>query len=334
MRDPGRIARRSLLLALAAPAACAPVTIPAGPPSSLPSLARDVFIMSDGARLPYRAWRPAHAPRAVLLGLHGLGDYSFNAFDIPAPLFVSQGIALYAYDQRGFGAAPHRGFWPGGDTLAADATAVARLLRARYPDTPLFMLGESMGAAVLLVAAVSGDPPPVSGYVLSAPAVRGRAMMSGFARTTLEVASRAIPAVGFVGSAPGFVATDNEAAMRRWSNDPLTAREFRVDLVYGMVNLMDAALAAAPRFTSNALVLVGGRDRIIPPSAVRNFVASLPQTAPCRLAYYPDGHHLLLRDSARAGVAADMVAWMGDPAGALPSGADRAGRQWAGVQSG
>src|SRR3712207_8362268 len=48
----------------------------------------------------------------------------------------------------------------------------------------------------------------------------------------------AIPAVGFRGSAPGFAPTDNEAAMRRWSDDPLTTKEFRVDLVYGLVNLM------------------------------------------------------------------------------------------------
>ena len=42
------------------------------------------------------------------LGLHGFGDYSINAFDLPAPLFTARGVAIYAYDQRGFGAAPHR----------------------------------------------------------------------------------------------------------------------------------------------------------------------------------------------------------------------------------
>jgi alpha-beta hydrolase superfamily lysophospholipase len=297
-------------------------------------VAREVFIMADGARLPYRAWLPSEAPRAVLLGLHGFGDYSLNAFDVPAPLFVPHGVALYAYDQRGFGAAPHRGLWPGAATLAGDATAVARLLRARHPGAPLFMLGESMGAAVLLVAATSGDPPPASGYVLSAPGVRGRATMGRVARVTLEFASRAIPAVGFIGSAPGFAPTDNEAAMRRWSNDPLTTREFRVDLVYGLVNLMDDALAVAPYFDANALVLAGGRDRIVPPSAIRRLVASMPPAAPRRVAYYPDGHHLLLRDQGRAAVAADVMAWMTDSGAPLPSGADEGGRRWMHAQSG
>ena len=323
-----RATRRSLLLALGSVAACAPVIIPAGPPSSEPFVAYKGFIMPDGARLPYRAWLPDDTPRAVLLCLHGFGDYSINAFELPAPLFVSQGIALYAYDQRGFGAAPHQGLWPGTATLASDATVVASLLRARHPGVPLYVLGESMGAAVLLVAATSGNPPPASGYILSAPGVRGRATMGRFERAVLEFASRAIPAVGFIGSVPGFTPTDNEAAMRRWSSDPLTARTYRVDLVYGLVNLMDEALVAASRFTDNALILVGGHDRIVPPSAIRRLVASMPPEAPHRVAYYVDGYHLLLRDRGRAKVVLDIVAWLSDPAAALPSGADELGRRW------
>jgi alpha-beta hydrolase superfamily lysophospholipase len=183
-------------------------------------------------------------------------------------------------------------------------------------------------AAVLIVAAASPDPPPAAAYVLSAPGVRGRATMSRFSRVTLELASRAIPAVGFRGSAPGFSPTDNEAAMRRWSEDPLTAREFRVDLVYGLVNLMDDALAVAPYFIAPALVLYGGEDRIVPASPVRRLLDALPDGAPQRLAFYPQGHHLLLRDSGRAKVAQDILAWMEAPDAPLPSGADAAGRRW------
>jgi acylglycerol lipase len=284
--------------------------------------------MSDGARLPYQAWLPQGTPRAVLLGLHGFGDYSINAFDLPAPLFTARGIAIYAYDQRGFGAAPHRGLWPGSSTLAADATAVTRLLRARHPGVPVFLMGESMGAAILLVAGASADPPLVAGYVLLAPGVRGRATMSRFSRAALEVAARAIPAVGFRGSAPGFAPTDNEEAMQRWALDPLTVKEFRVDVVYGLVNLMDDARAAAPYFKGNALVLYGGQDLIVPEGPMLQFLRVFPGDGSHRLAFYPQGHHLLLRDQERASVAGDIVAWLADPDAPLPSGADIAARDW------
>ena len=320
----GRAGR--LLMLVLGLAGCTPVVIPAGLAFVPPEVAREAFVMADGARLPYRAWLPPGPPRAIILGLHGFGDYSLNAFSISAPLLTAEGIALYAYDQRGFGAAPHPGLWAGGATLAADAVAVARLLRDRHPGIPLFMMGESMGAAVLLVAATGASPPPADGYILLAPGIRGRETMSRFSQGALEFASRVIPAVGFSGSAPGFVPTDNPEAMRRWSNDPLTLKTFRVDIVHGLIGLMDAALAAAPAFQARALILYGGQDRIMPPAPVRRLLRGLPGGAGQRLAYYPEGHHLLLRDLDRATVTRDIAAWLGDPEAPLP--AAEAGRIW------
>ncbi len=320
--------RRLCLLALLGAAGCTPVVIPAGLPDRPPAIGSKAFVTADGARLPYTSWLPEGPPRAILLGLHGFGDYSFNFFDIPAPLFTSQGVAVFAYDQRGFGAAPHRGYWPGTATLVADVTAVARLLAARYPGVPVFLAGESMGAAVALVAATSADPPPVAGLILLAPGVRGRAAMGAFARQTLEIAAHAIPAVGFSGSAPGFSPTDNPEAMRRWSSDPLTARTFRVDLVYGLVELMDRALEGAPRLRAPTLVLYGGEDRIVPEGPVRRLLRTFDPAAPVRLGFYPKGHHLLLRDKERAVAAGDALAWMAAPEAPLPSGAEAAGQAW------
>jgi acylglycerol lipase len=322
----GRIAPLTL-------AGCMPVVMPSGPEIRSPALSTQTLTMADGSQLPYSAWLPQGPPRCVILGLHGFGDYSFNAFDIPAPAFTTQGVAVYAYDQRGFGAAPHRGLWPGVPTLVGDCAAVVALIAERHPGVPIFVLGESMGAAVALVLAASRPSLPVTGYILSAPGVRGRASMSSFSRTTLEIASRLIPAVGFSGAAPGFSPSDNEDAMRRWSRDPLTAKEFRVDLVYGLVDLMDQALEAATGFDRRALVLYGARDRIVPPDPLRRLLASMPASPDRRIAYYREGHHLLLRDRGRALVIGDIIAWLDQPGVPLPSGADHAAEEWLAVKA-
>src|SRR4051794_3584618 len=175
----GRVLRSlALLLALCA-AACTPVVIPAGPVVTTPTVAGDALIMPDGARLPLRRWLPEGLPRAILLALHGFNDAARNFMEEVAPEFTRAGVAVYAYDQRGFGAAPHPGIWPGGATLAADATEAARLIRARHPGLPLVMLGESMGGAVLVLAATEPHPPPADGYILTAPAFWGREDMPG-----------------------------------------------------------------------------------------------------------------------------------------------------------
>ncbi len=317
------------LLCAALASACAPVVMSAGLPRMEAALAAEAVVMADGAKLPLRSWLPKEAPpRAVVLGIHGFGDHSGNAFEVPAPLLNARGVALYAYDQRGFGAAPHRGYWPGAPTLVSDAVAAARLVRARHPGVPLYMMGESMGVAVLLVAAASAEPPPADGYVLLAPAVRGRAYMGAVAAKAMDVLSWVMPAVAFYGSSPGFAPTDNEEAMERWSRDPLTLKQFRVDLLRGLVDLMDEAVEAAPRFRAPALILYGAKDRLVAGAPVRRMLRALPEGAPHRVAFYPDGHHLLLRDRNRAVVAADIASWLLHPDAPLPSGADAAAARW------
>jgi hypothetical protein len=48
---------------------------------------------------------------------------------------------------------------------------------------------------------------------------------------------------------------------------------------------------------------------------------------PRRLAFYPKGYHMLLRDLEAGVVRRDVEAWVANPAIALPSGADRHAQQ-------
>ncbi len=322
----GMLSTGGLLVAMLA--GCAAHLAPPGTPIGPAAAEADAFVMPDGARLPFRVWQPDGPPRAIVLALHGMND-SRDAWEYPAPDFAAAGFAVYAPDQRGFGATAARGYWPGTAGLVADARAMAAILRARYPDTKLILMGESMGAAVLMVAATSAEPPTADGYVLVAPAVWGRAKMNVLLRASLWLATRTVP--GWRPSGQGLVrivASDNREALIRLSTDPLTIHGTRVDAIGGLVDLMDAALAAAPQFQAPALFLYGGHDRLVPPQATEATWRALP-AGPLR-AFYPDGYHLLLRDGGRAVAIGDIVAWIGAPErGELPSGADRLAADWA-----
>jgi acylglycerol lipase len=312
-----------LLAVLPALAGCTARLVPPGPPVAAPRQEADAFVMPDGARLPYRAWLPEREepPWAIILALHGMND-SRDAWEDPAPAFTDAGIAVFAPDQRGFGATAERGYWPGGKALADDATEMVRLLRARYPHGKMILLGESMGAAVLMTAATGENLPLADGYVLIAPAVWGRAQMNFFTRTVLWLASNLMPGLAVSGRAAQRVASDNRDALVRLTKNPLTLKETRFDVIRGVVDLMDAALAAAPRFRAPALFLYGGMDEIMPRRATRAAWEALPPSGGARRAFYPSGYHLLLRDRGRARPIADIVTWIRTPTAGLPSGAE------------
>jgi alpha-beta hydrolase superfamily lysophospholipase len=304
---------------------CVAYTGALGPDVERPAQTDGTFQMPDGIRLPYRAWLPQGPPGAVVLALHGMND-SRDAWEIPAPHFTEAGIVVFAPDQRGFGATAARGYWPGSDALAQDAAAMVRLLRARYPGTRLLLMGESMGAAVLMHLATLPDAPRVDGYILIAPAVWGRAEMNPLLRAALWTASQLFPGYELTGGVR-VTASDNRAALIRLSTDPLTLHATRVDAVRGLVNLMDDALAAAPDFSAPALILYGGKDELIPPRAIAATWRGLPPDV-VRRAFYPGGYHLLLRDLDRAGPIGDVLSWIANPAALLPTGADRAAAAW------
>ena len=284
------------------------------------------FEMPDGFVLPYRAWLPDTPPRAVVLALHGMND-SRDAWEYPASAFVQAGIAVFAPDQRGFGTTTDRGLWAGRSLMASDARHMAEILHRKYPHTRLILMGESMGAAVLMVLAAEPDPPPVNGYVLVSPAVWGRAEMSFFLRAGLWFFSHTVPGMTVTGG--GFVhvtASDNRQAIIRLSDDPLTIHDTRWATLRGLVDLMGAALDDAPDFHGRGLFLYGGHDELIPRRANAAIWRALPPNA--REAYYPAGYHLMLRDHERITPTEDILSWIMHPDAPLPSGADHAAKVW------
>jgi acylglycerol lipase len=315
-----------LLLVTGLLAACAPTVQEAGPPVETPVITGDRLTMADGETLPLRSWLPpdGQPPRAVILALHGFNDYS-TAFEDPAPGWAAAGIATYAYDQRGFGATRQPGIWAGEEQLIDDLRTAVGLIRERHPGTPFYLLGESMGGAVVMAAMTEAAPPEADGLILVAPAVWGRKTQGFFQSAALWVATHIIPWMRFTGQDLDIQPTDNMEVMRRMSRDPLVLKATRIDAINGLVNLMDRAYDAAPRLHARALVLYGSKEQVMPADAVLAALRRLPPESADerRIAVYPKGYHMLLRDLQADVVRADVLAWLADPASPLPSGADQ-----------
>ena len=313
----------ALLLALLL-AGCAPRLAPPGPGALGPptlqieALGMEAFLTADGLSLPLAVWRPDGPVKAAVLALHGFNDYA-EAFAMPGPWLAAHGIAVYAYDQRGFGRSATPGLWAGSDALALDFRTGLRLVAARHRGVPVYALGESMGAAVVLAALADDPPPGLDGVVLVAPAVRGRAAMPAYQRVALWLATHTVPWLHLSPEGLDILPSDNREMLRAFSADPLVIKGSRVDTLWGLVDLMDRGLDAAPRLRPRALLLYGRRDEVIPPPGMHLLLERLPGAA-LTIALYPEGYHMLLRDRQREVVWRDLAAWIdGAP---LPSGAD------------
>ena len=264
---------------------------------------------SDGTQIAAAQWAPRRHPRAVILALHGFGDYGPSTFARAAEAWRKDGIATLAPDQRGFGRNPSRGQWPGADGLVADARHFIGQARQRFPCTPVILLGHSMGGGVALAAA--GGGPSADALVLAAPAIWGGDRLNPIHRLAAWLAASVVPERRISGRGVVRIqASDNVEALRALGRDPLYLSPPSAREIFGLVRVTDRAEAAAPRVKLPPLMLLGGKDQIVPNSTVRRVFATL--NGPRKVIDYPDGWHLLFRDLQAERVWQDVADWVLD----------------------
>lgn len=295
---------------------------PVLPPVQPPQLTQEQFIASDGVALPLRQWLPQKQPtKAVIIALHGFNDYS-NAFAGPGKYFADHGIAVLAYDQRGFGRARQPGIWGGQQNLTRDVAEMVAVTKQRYPALPLYLLGESMGGAVAIAAVT--DPHfsqgQLQGIILSAPALWGGNTLNPLHRFVLWIGAHNVPEMKLTGRGLKILASDNFEMLRALGRDPLVIKQTRIDAIYGLVQLMDKAQENVPFIKSPVLLLYGCHDQVIPPKAIAGAICHTSKDF--RLATYHTGWHMLLRDLQAQRVLDDILSWINHPKQPLPSAAE------------
>ncbi len=318
----------SLLFAAVLLTACTPLMVQqAGkPPLGFggPRLEAGDIVSFDGAKLGLSEWDAASGePWAVIVGVHGMNDYA-NAFHMAAPWWAEQGITTIAYDQRGFGRSPGRGIWAGDDLMVEDLRTVCALVRRKYPHAILAVAGESLGGAIVAEAFASDRPPTADRILLLSPAVWGWHDQPLPNKTLLWFAAN------FTGpkvyTPPRWLTskvspTDNREELIAMGKDPLMIWGARSDTLYGLVSTMDKAADAVGKDDLPTLYLYGAHDQIIPKNAAFRAASHLKPTD--RSVYYAQGWHLMTRDHQGPVVWKDILSFIKDPEGPLPSGAPK-----------
>ncbi|KAK3358955.1 Alpha/Beta hydrolase protein [Lasiosphaeria hispida] len=133
-----------------------------------------------GKSLYTKAWLPDGPPKAKLIFVHGFSDH-IGRYQRMFTALAQRGIAVYGFDQRGWGhsvAKPsERGLTGPTSLVIADIVAFLKPhLPASAADPPVFVLGHSMGGAEVLTllsdAAYQDDVVRhVRGWMLESPFV-------------------------------------------------------------------------------------------------------------------------------------------------------------------
>ncbi len=237
----------------------------------------DIMTMSDGVKLFYRRWQAdPTAPTLVLL--HGLGAHSGWFIDMGNELH-SRGLTVYVADHRGFGRSDGpRGHVRNGAIYPRDVIAFLHAIHAHQPDSPLFVLGHSMGGIFALHVASEDSArvqPLLSGVILMNPWIADQTKVSPGAVARLVL-------TGMLGSAQPFKAaggtetmTTNPEAISMLNDDPHWVRAQTASFLYQITRMRLAVMAHARQTRLPALVIQCEQDLAVVPSATRRMFDAL-----------------------------------------------------------
>lgn len=266
----------------------------------------DQLAGKGGLQLFCQSWRPASEPRAAVVIVHGLKDYSDRYADFAAAL-VKRGYAVHALDLRGHGASPGDRVWVDGfGDFLDDVGIFVQRVQAKEPGKKIFLFGHSMGGAIATLYTLTREPKP-AGLITSAAALKTTepAPLVGFVKLMGDLRPRAAI----------FELNDAD-----FSRDPKVVASMASDpLIYdGKAPAHTAAevLGAIAQIRDRAatldvplLALHGSADKVTPPEGSDELVAAA-KTADKKVLRYEGLVHDLVHEPERQKVFDDVAAWL------------------------
>jgi len=219
-------------------------------------------------RIYYQTWLPEGDPKGILLVVHGLAEHCGRYMNL-VNHFVPLGYAVYGMDHVGHGKSDGvrvhvQRFEDFTDTLRT----FFDMAKQRHPETPIFMVGHSLGGLIAAVYLVE-HPSGLTGAILSGPSVKIPDNTSWATIFVGKMFSVLIPKLGVIRLEAAGVSRD-PAVVEAYVNDPLVHRgKITARLAAEIVRAMKRVSAEGSGISLPILILQGGQDRLVDPSGAQ-----------------------------------------------------------------
>jgi alpha-beta hydrolase superfamily lysophospholipase len=266
------------------------------------------FAARDGLRLYEQCWLLDGPSQAAVVIVHGINEHSGRYARLAADL-TGRGYAVYMMDLRGHGRSDgDRVMIRSFDEYLDDVEVLLERVAEREPGKALFLLGHSMGGAIVALLAIE-RPPRIRGLILSSPALRIGGRVFPILRKLAAFFSVVWPTLRVVGIGHRFISHD-PAVVAAFENDPL--------VFHGRLPVRTGAeiLRAASRIQTHMeavrlplLILHGTGDFITDPNGSRQLYRRA-NSSDKTLRLYPALYHEVFSEPERDQALADLLGWL------------------------
>lgn len=267
----------------------------------------DHFVTGDAVLLYEQSWLPGGEAQAHIALVHGYAEHS-GRYAYTGEALAGRGFAVHALDLRGHGRSDgDRVYIRSFNEYLRDARAFLRRVDERAAGKPVFLLGHSLGGAIVALL-VAVDRPRLRGTLLSGPAIYG-AGTPAIVRAITQVLGRLAPRLPTVKLNAAEVSRD-AGVVARYESDPLVYHgRVRAGLAAALGRAISRIDRDAPGITLPLLIMHGAADALADPQGSVDLYASVG-SADKTLNMYDGLAHEILNEPERDQVIADIASWL------------------------
>ncbi len=273
----------------------------------------------------YRKWvRDGVEPDTVVVALHGFSGASIDYENLAKHLLKEQpGSAVFAYEVRGQGRDPkkdRRGDIDNPENWSVDLLTFTSLVEKEYPDARIVWFGESMGGLILSHTyrqqVEEGLKPPCDAIGISSPVVKLHEGLPGWKKELVRGVSKVAPTARIsletLSGGEDVQMTEDSVHSEQSETNSWHIETHTLRLLVTLGDMIEEMPDCASTFRVPTLVLHGGNDFFTDREDVKEFVSHIPETTSHERRFYPEGHHLLMYDTGKDKVIADIAEWLDD----------------------
>jgi acylglycerol lipase len=262
---------------------------------------------SDGVNLFVCEWLPDGPPKSNILLIHGLGEHS-GRYQHVAEFLTRAGIGVFSFDLRGHGKTQGvRGHAASYDHIMNDIDIFLAQIRERFPSTPLFLYGHSLGGNLVLYHLIHRKP-KIKGAIVTSPGLKTAKKLPAWKTALGKILYALAPSVQMDNGLDVSGLSRNQAVIDVYKADPLVHPMVSTRLGLDIISNGMKILEKGAQIELPVLLMVGAADRIIDPLAVRELSEKIPVVV---YREWPGGYHELHNDEPeKMEVLQTMVDWI------------------------
>jgi alpha-beta hydrolase superfamily lysophospholipase len=264
---------------------------------------------SDGLNLHGVTCAPSTDSKASVSIVHGIGEH-IGRYETITNYLNQAGYATVMIDLRGHGKSEgKKGHSPSYENLLDDVSLLLNETKKRFPAIPQFLLGHSMGGALVLNYCLKRKP-DVTGVISLSPGLRTYAPTPSWKISIAHFLRSVSPSMTLHNGVKAVNLTRDKKIVEKTLNDPLYHFKISAHLGLDVIEQGEWTIEHANEWALPLLLMHGTGDRLTSPEASVEFASRSGKS--CALKLWDGLYHELQNEPEKEKVLDFLVDWLND----------------------